>query len=84
MAGTIDGGRAAAQTNKQRYGDDFYQKIGAKGGKNGNTGGFAARKACGKVDCAIGTAYRHTLAECAGAKGGSLSRRKGKAFYEGR
>lgn len=42
MAGTKDGGRKTAITNKKKYGDDYYRKIGAKGGKNGNTGGFAA------------------------------------------
>jgi hypothetical protein len=42
MAGTKTGGRAAAQTNKTKYGPDFYARIGAMGGKNGHTGGFAA------------------------------------------
>lgn len=42
MAGTVAGGEAAAATNKRKYGADFYAKIGAEGGKNGNTGGFAA------------------------------------------
>lgn len=28
MSGTPAGGRAAAKTNKERHGDDFYQKIG--------------------------------------------------------
>jgi hypothetical protein len=31
----------AAATNKEKYGPDFYKKLGAKGGKNGRTGGFA-------------------------------------------
>jgi hypothetical protein len=42
MAGTAEGGKKAAARNKEKYGNDFYSKIGAKGGKNGNTGGFAA------------------------------------------
>lgn len=42
MAGTKAGGQAAAATNKKKYGADFYAKIGAKGGKLGHTGGFAA------------------------------------------
>jgi len=33
MAGTKAGGKAAAETNKEKYGADFYSKIGAKGGK---------------------------------------------------
>lgn len=32
MAGTITGGKAAAQTNKAKYGPDFYREIGRKGG----------------------------------------------------
>jgi hypothetical protein len=42
MAGTKSGGHSAAETNKKKYGPDFYARIGAKGGKNGRTGGFAA------------------------------------------
>ena len=61
MAGTKKGGQLAAQTNKARYGSDFYAKIGAKGGTLGKTGGFAANPA---------------LARIAGAKGGRISRRK--------
>jgi len=60
MAGTIQGGKAAAATNKAKYGSDFYAKIGAKGGKLGKTGGFAANR---------------ELARLAGAKGGRISRR---------
>lgn len=63
MAGTKAGGAKAAVTNKIRHGSDFYAKIGAKGGKNGHTGGFAANKA---------------LAIMAGMKGGKISKR-GKA-----
>ena len=40
MAGTIQGGRLAAATNIKKYGANFYAKIGAKGGRNGRTGGF--------------------------------------------
>lgn len=61
MAGTKDGGKAAASTNKKRYGKDFYAKIGAMGGKKSRTGGFAANR---------------ELARIAGAKGGRISRRK--------
>jgi general stress protein YciG len=60
MAGTKAGGRAAAATNKAKYGADFYAKIGAQGGKKGHTGGFAANR---------------ELARIAGAKGGRISRR---------
>lgn len=63
MAGTKAGGQAAAATNKQKYGGDFYAKIGAKGGKKGTTGGFFANR---------------DLARIAGAKGGRISRRSKK------
>lgn len=63
MSGTKDGGKRAAAKNIALYGADFYAKIGAKGGKNGRTGGFAANR---------------DLARTAGAKGGRISRR-GKA-----
>lgn len=42
MAGTTEGGKRAVITNKERYGNDFYVEIGAKGGKAGTTGGFYA------------------------------------------
>ena len=60
MAGTKKGGLMAAYTNKAKYGDDYYAKIGAQGGKNGRTGGFFANR---------------ELARTAGAKGGRISRR---------
>lgn len=44
MAGTKAGGQAAAETNKKKYGADFYALIGQEGGKRGNTGGFASAK----------------------------------------
>jgi general stress protein YciG len=63
MAGTALGGKKAAETNKQRYGSDFYKIQGAKGGKLGTTGGFYANR---------------ELARTAGRKGGLVSKR-GKA-----
>ena len=63
MAGTLAGGRKAAHTNKLKYGEDFYARIGRRGGKNGHTGGFAADP---------------ELARRAGRKGGTISKR-GKA-----
>lgn len=60
MSGTKAGGLKAAATNKKNHGADFYKKIGAKGGKNGHTGGFAANR---------------ELARTAGAIGGQKSRR---------
>lgn len=61
MAGTKAGGMKAAETNKKRYGKDFYKKIGSVGGKKSTTGGFAANP---------------ELAREAGRKGGKISKRK--------
>lgn len=63
MAGTKAGGKKAAETNRKKYGNEFYINIGRKGGQNGHTGGFAANP---------------ELAKIAGAKGGRISKR-GKA-----
>lgn len=41
MAGTKKGGLKAAATNKNRYGKEFYAKIGAIGGKKTGLKGFA-------------------------------------------
>lgn len=63
MAGTKEGGKKAAKTNQEKFGKDFYKRIGAMGGKAGNTGGFAANR---------------ELASIAGKIGGAISKR-GKA-----
>ncbi len=62
MAGTKIGGKKAALKNLAND-PDFYKRIGAIGGKNGTTGGFAANR---------------ELARTAGAKGGRISRRTKK------
>lgn len=81
MSGTREGGRNAATTNKHRYGSDFYSKIGAMGGKLGRTGGFAAKKDCTDPRCSyrslLGLLEEHRVAQCAGVKGGTRSRRRG-------
>ena len=69
MVGTLAGGKKAAKTNISKYGEDFYARIGAKGGRNGHTGGFAANPA---------------LARIAGAKGGRKSKRTGVKNGEGK
>lgn len=69
MAGTKYGGLSAARTNKERYGSDFYKRIGAEGGKRGRTGGFASDKV-GK-DGLTG----RERARLVGAKGGKISRK---------
>jgi len=44
MPGTKEGGKKAAKTNKQRYGENFYKRIGPLGGKKSRGGGFAWMK----------------------------------------
>lgn len=63
MAGTKEGGRKTAIKIKQLYGEDYYSKLGSKGGsvKHPKTRGF----------------YLHPdLASKAGKKGGYNSKRK--------
>lgn len=61
MAGTVTGGKAAAKTNRAKYGRNFYRIIGARGGKKSRGGGFASS---------------HALAVRAGTIGGTISRRR--------
>lgn len=78
MSGTRLGGQRAAATNKERHGDDFYKRIGSRGGraKTSKPKGFAANP---------------ELAAKAGRKGGEISRRTGvttgqgkvKTYYDG-
>ena len=65
MAGTIEGGKKAAKTNRERYGDNWYSTIGKRGGSkiHPETRYFAVNR---------------DIARAAGAKGGSISKR-GKA-----
>lgn len=44
MPGTKLGGQHAAETNKRKFGEDYYAKIGAIGGKKSRAGGFAHMK----------------------------------------
>ena len=62
MAGTRAGGRKASITNKKKYGDDFYKRIGRQGGSKSHpeTRAFATNP---------------ELAKAAGAKGGKNSKR---------
>jgi len=61
VAGNKTGGAKAASTNKRKYGDGFYEVIGAKGGKAKVPKGFALMDP--------------EKVSMAGAKGGSISRR---------
>ncbi len=60
MPGTKTGGQKAAVTNLARHGADYYNRIGASGGRKSRGGGFARYP---------------ELAREAGRKGGLNSRR---------
>lgn len=60
MAGTKAGGYKACATNKRKYGDDWYAKIGKIGGSKTGLKGFA---------------LNNELAKSAGRKGGLKSKR---------
>lgn len=70
MSGTLEGGKKAAKTNKKRHGKNFYRELGRKGGKAGNTGGFASDKVGN--DGLTGP----ERAKVAGSIGGKLSKRR--------
>jgi general stress protein YciG len=53
--------RPVSEVIKNKFGSDYYVKMGQKGGVNGHTGGFYADR---------------ELARAAGAKGGRISRRR--------
>lgn len=72
MAGSKAGGAKAAATNKARYGEDFYSRLGKKGGQNGHTGGFASHEV--GDDGLTGFQRAHV----AGKKGGHISKRTRK------
>lgn len=67
MSGTTAGGKKSSDYLKAKFGDDFFKKIGAIGGKNGNTGGFHVNR---------------ELARTAGKIGGSISKRRPKVTKE--
>lgn len=71
MPGTKAGGLKASITNRERHGENFYANIGAKGGKVSTTGGFAAKVPC---NCSL-IKDEHLKRQCAGKKGGTVSRR---------
>ena len=79
MTGTKAGGAKAAKTNKLRHGENFYSRIGAKGGKVSTpTGGFGSDK---KGPDGLTGRQR---AKLAGAIGGSRSTRAGVKNGEGK
>lgn len=65
MAGTLEGGKLAAKTNRELYGKDYYKEIGRLGGLKGKANGVVK-----------GFGANPELARTAGAKGGRISRRR--------
>ena len=65
MPGSVQGGKLAAQKNLAKD-PDYYRKLGAIGGRNSTTGGFA---------------YNKDKARTAGSTGGTYSR-KGHKLLE--
>ena len=68
MAGSKAGGKRAAQTNKERHGEDFYQRIGKLSNASWEKNGRKPR----------GFAANPERARAAGRKGGATSRRTRK------
>jgi hypothetical protein len=67
MSGTISGGKQAAKTNKERYGEDFYARIGEKAN--------ASWVANGKKPRGF-SVMSPEARRAAGSKGGKISKRK--------
>lgn len=65
MSGTAEGGQRTAQTNKEKYGENYYSKIGAMGGKKG--------KKDGAIKGFAAMSYEKRAA--AGRAGGKVSKR---------
>lgn len=74
MSGTVEGGKWAAKTNKWKYGEDFYARIGSKGGKASGTGGFYDRRPWYQK----AMHPKNPAAVEAGRKGGKISRKTKK------
>lgn len=69
MAGSKAGGKRAAQTIKERYGEDFYQRIGKLSNASWEKNGRMPR----------GFAANPELASVAGRRGGLKSRKGEKS-----
>lgn len=69
MSGTVTGGLKTYETNKKKYGSDYYRRIGKLGGMKSRGGGFASNIV--GEDGLTGP----ERARLAGAKGGKISRK---------
>lgn len=75
MAGNKIGGSKAAKTIKEKYGSDYWARVGAVGGSKSRGGGFASDK-----KGADGLTGRER-ARIAGSKGGVKSKRRESTYY---
>lgn len=67
--GTKEGAKKAVVSIKEKYGEDYFQRLGRKGGRLGVTGGFACLER--GSDGLTGP----ERARISGAKGGRISKR---------
>lgn len=78
MAGTKIGGKRTKETILKKYGEDYYSRIGAEGGKKGHTGGFAYDGRT-RVEKLLGKRTVGSMrAEYFGRLGGRISKRPKK------
>lgn len=72
MSGSRTGGIKAAKKNKERYGEDWYQRIGRIGGSvKGVSKGFGFQWDCKCSEFP----FTHKHPQCAGKRGGRASKR---------
>ena len=92
MTGTIQGGKRAAETNRKIHGEDFYARIGKKGGQKSTHGGFASLKPGrdgltgperAKLVGSVG-GFKSRRGPCARDKYGRALRKDGKVSNSGR
>lgn len=57
MSGTKEGAARAAATNKKKWGEDFYKRIGAIGGRKSRGGGWTGNSEAARKAGAIGGAH---------------------------
>jgi len=70
MAGTKEGSKKSVKTNKERYGEDFYKKIGVKSGV-----AYRERQKLGIAKPRGFAAVSKAKRVAAGKKGGKKSKR---------
>lgn len=80
MSGTRAGSMKAVATIYRKHGKNFFREAGRAGGTKSRGGGFAAR-----INCLCDEIpAKHHKAQCAGATGGRISRRRSKNTGGGR